>query len=55
MLLNLTEALPSLAQAKFTAAKASEALVFSSTELSVIRTSAGIPVSNVIGCMRMRN
>lgn len=54
MLLNLSEALPCLVQTKFAAAKASEALIFSSTELSVIRTSAGIPVSNVIVYMCAR-
>ncbi|KAF1975562.1 Ap4A phosphorylase-like protein II [Bimuria novae-zelandiae CBS 107.79] len=43
MLLGLSGELPDLVQAKFAAAKASEALLFSSTELTVIRTSAGIP------------
>ena len=44
MLLNLAEALPSLVEAKFTAAKASSSLLFSPTELAIIRTSSGIPV-----------
>ncbi|KAF2691991.1 HIT-like protein [Lentithecium fluviatile CBS 122367] len=43
MLLGLSEALPSLVEAKYKTAKASHALVFSSTELAVIRTSAGVP------------
>ena len=44
MLLGLSESLPSLVHAKFASAKASEALVFSATELAIVRTSAGIPV-----------
>ncbi|PVH97847.1 HIT-like protein [Periconia macrospinosa] len=43
MLLNLSESLPNLVRAKYKEAKASEALVFSPTEVDVIRTSAGIP------------
>jgi ATP adenylyltransferase len=45
MLLGLTEALPSLVEAKFNAAKASSSLLFSPSELAIIRTSAGVPVS----------
>lgn len=45
MLLGLTEPLPSLVKAKFKAAKATSSLLFSPTELSIIRTSAGIPAS----------
>ncbi|KAF1934035.1 5',5'''-P-1,P-4-tetraphosphate phosphorylase 2 [Didymella exigua CBS 183.55] len=44
MLLGLTESLPSLVGAKFTSAKSSSSLVFSPTELSIIRTSTGIPL-----------
>jgi ATP adenylyltransferase len=44
MMFNLPEALSSLVEAKYQAAKASQAVVFSATELSIIRTSAGIPV-----------
>ncbi|KAH6620384.1 Ap4A phosphorylase-like protein II [Boeremia exigua] len=43
MLLGLTETLPSLVEAKFRSAKASSSLLFSPTELSIIRTSTGIP------------
>ncbi|KAF2632669.1 Ap4A phosphorylase-like protein II [Macroventuria anomochaeta] len=43
MLLGLTESLPSLVEAKFTTAKASSSLLCSPTELSIIRTSTGIP------------
>ncbi|KAF1841590.1 Ap4A phosphorylase-like protein II [Cucurbitaria berberidis CBS 394.84] len=43
MLLGLSEALPSLVEAKFKAAKASSSLLFSPTELAIIRTSTGIP------------
>ncbi|KAF2867944.1 Ap4A phosphorylase-like protein II [Massariosphaeria phaeospora] len=43
MLLGLSEALPSLVEAKFRSAKAAQSLIFSPTELAVIRTSAGIP------------
>ncbi|CAG5178057.1 uncharacterized protein ALTATR162_LOCUS8513 [Alternaria atra] len=43
MLLGLSEALPSIAKRKFEAAKASSDLLFSPTELAIIRTSAGIP------------
>lgn len=46
MLLGLTEPLPGLVEAKFKAAKASESLLFSPTELSIIRTSTGIPASS---------
>jgi hypothetical protein len=45
MLLGLSETLPSLVEAKFKAAKASANLLFSPTELSIIRTSSGIPAS----------
>jgi hypothetical protein len=44
MLLNLSEALPSLVEAKFTTARASSSLLFSPTELAIIRTASGIPV-----------
>lgn len=46
MLLGLTEALPSLVEAKFQAAKASSSLLFAPSELAIIRTSTGIPVSS---------
>lgn len=45
MVLGLSEALPSLVQAKFRSAKASQSLIFSPTELAIIRTTTGIPVS----------
>jgi ATP adenylyltransferase len=48
MLLNLSESLPSLVEAKFTAAKASSSLLFSPTELAIIRTSTGIPVGTQV-------
>lgn len=48
MILGLTEALPKLVDAKFASAKASDSLLFSHTELAVIRTSAGLPVSTGI-------
>jgi ATP adenylyltransferase len=44
MLLGLSEALPSLVEAKFTSAKAASSLLFSPTEVATIRTSTGIPV-----------
>lgn len=44
MLLGLPEALSSITKRKFEAAKASSDLLFSPTELAIIRTSAGIPV-----------
>ncbi|KAF2438668.1 hypothetical protein P171DRAFT_458360 [Karstenula rhodostoma CBS 690.94] len=44
-MLGLSEALPHLVESKFTSARASQALLFSPTELSIIRTSAGIPAS----------
>lgn len=44
MLLGLSQALPSLVEAKFRSAKAASSLVFSPTELAIIRTSTGIPV-----------
>jgi ATP adenylyltransferase len=44
MLLGLSESLRSLVESKFSAAKASEALIFSSTELAIIHTTAGVPV-----------
>ncbi|KAH7402757.1 Ap4A phosphorylase-like protein II [Pyrenochaeta sp. MPI-SDFR-AT-0127] len=43
MLLGLSEALPSLVETKFKAAKAKSSLLFSPTELAIIRTSTGIP------------
>ncbi|CAN9311386.1 unnamed protein product [Alternaria alternata] len=43
MLLGLPEALSSITKRKFEAAKASSDLLFSPTELAIIRTSAGIP------------
>ncbi|CBX94761.1 hypothetical protein IAQ61_009422 [Plenodomus lingam] len=43
MLLGLSEGLPSLVEAKFLAAKASASLLFSPTEVAIIRTSTGIP------------
>lgn len=46
MALELTEALPSIVKRKFEAAKASSDLVFSPTDLAIIRTSNGIPASN---------
>ncbi|KAJ4409650.1 bifunctional AP-4-A phosphorylase/ADP sulfurylase [Didymella pomorum] len=45
MLLGLTESLPSLVEAKFASAETSSSLIFSPTELSIIRTSSGIPAS----------
>ena len=45
MILGLSEALPSITKRKFEAAKASSDLLFSPTELAIIRSSAGIPVS----------
>jgi ATP adenylyltransferase len=44
MLLGLSEALPSLVEAKFRTAKASSSLLFSPSEVSIIRTSMGTPV-----------
>jgi len=44
MLLQLSEALPSIVKRKFEAAKASSDLLFSPSELAIIRTSTGIPV-----------
>jgi ATP adenylyltransferase len=44
MRLGLSEALPSLVKAKFNAAKANSSLLFSPSELSIIRTSTDIPV-----------
>ncbi|THZ08313.1 putative bis-tetraphosphatase [Aureobasidium pullulans] len=43
MQLGLEEALPSLVKAKFASAKASNALIFSSTELSILRTKSAAP------------
>ncbi|KAF2132081.1 Ap4A phosphorylase-like protein II [Dothidotthia symphoricarpi CBS 119687] len=43
MLLGLSESLPSLVDAKFKSAKATSSLLFSPTELAIIRTSTGIP------------
>ncbi|KAL5383551.1 hypothetical protein DPSP01_005945 [Paraphaeosphaeria sporulosa] len=42
-MLGLSEALPQLVESKFTSARASQALLFSPTELCIIRTAAGIP------------
>ncbi|KAF2658508.1 HIT-like protein [Lophiostoma macrostomum CBS 122681] len=42
-ILGLTEALPSLVESKFKAAKSSGGLIFSPTELALIRTSTGVP------------
>jgi ATP adenylyltransferase len=44
MRLGLSEALLSLVKAKFEAAKASSSLLFSPSELAIIRTSTGVPV-----------
>lgn len=44
MLIGLAEALPRLIEAKFKAANASADLLFSPTELAIIRTATGIPV-----------
>lgn len=41
----LPELLPSLVEAKFSAAKASSSLLFSPTEVTTIRTRDGVPVS----------
>ncbi|KAL6712386.1 bifunctional AP-4-A phosphorylase/ADP sulfurylase [Coniothyrium glycines] len=43
MLLGLSEALPSLVESKYSAAKASSSLVFSPTQVTTIRTLKGIP------------
>ncbi|KAH9868700.1 hypothetical protein J1614_007772 [Plenodomus biglobosus] len=43
MLLGLSEGLPGLVEAKFLTAKASTSLLFSPTEVAIIRTLAGIP------------
>ncbi|KAF1948329.1 Ap4A phosphorylase-like protein II [Byssothecium circinans] len=43
MLLGLPEALPHLVEARYKAAKASQAVVFSPTELAIIHTSRSIP------------
>ncbi|KAF2192690.1 5',5'''-P-1,P-4-tetraphosphate phosphorylase 2 [Zopfia rhizophila CBS 207.26] len=43
MLLGLSEALPSLVEARFKTAKAAQSLIFSPTELTIIRTTTGIP------------
>lgn len=47
MLLGLSKPLPNLVESQFKAAKASEALIFSSTKLAIIRTTAGVPVRHV--------
>lgn len=44
MLLGLSEALPSLVEARFGTAKTSSSLLFSPTEVATIRTSTGVPV-----------
>ncbi|KAF2270923.1 Ap4A phosphorylase-like protein II [Lojkania enalia] len=43
MLLGLSEALPHLVEAKFRSAKAAQSLIFSHTELTLIRASEGVP------------
>jgi len=48
MLLGLSESFPSLVESKFKAAQAAKSLIFSPTELTVIRTTAGLPVSTYI-------
>lgn len=48
MLSHLGAALPSLVKAKYDAAKASSELIYSPTELSIIRTSSGVPVGTPI-------
>ena len=45
MLAGLRGTLSSLVNAKYNAAKASQSLVFSATELVTIETEAGVPVS----------
>jgi hypothetical protein len=45
MILGLPEALPRITKRKFEAAKASSDLLFSPTEVAIIRSSAGVPVS----------
>lgn len=45
MLLGLPEALPKLVEAKFASALSSKSLIFSHTELTIIRTTTGVPVS----------
>lgn len=47
MLLGLAEALPSLVEARYQAAKTSQSVVFSATELAIIHTSTGIPVRSL--------
>jgi hypothetical protein len=49
MLLGLSTPLPSLVAAKFTSAKATSSLLFSPTEVAIIRTSEGIPVPSDSG------
>ncbi|KAF2997409.1 bifunctional AP-4-A phosphorylase/ADP sulfurylase [Curvularia kusanoi] len=45
MILGLPDSLPRLVEAKFQTAKASSSLLFSPTELSIVRTSTGLPAS----------
>lgn len=52
MLLGLTDALPALVEAKYKAAKAAASLIFSPTELAVIRTTSGVPVSKYMSSQR---
>lgn len=47
MSLELAEALPSIVKRKFEAAKASSDLIFSPTDVALIRTSNGIPASHI--------
>jgi len=54
MLLGLYEALPSLVETRFGAAKASKSLLFSPTEVTTISTSTGVPVRAPTMRMRVR-
>ncbi len=47
MLLGLSESLPHLVNAKFNVAKAAQHLLFSPTELAIIRTTTDVPVSKL--------
>lgn len=48
MQLGLEQGLSSLVKAKYTEAKTSQAIVFSETELTTIKTRSGVPVSDTI-------
>jgi ATP adenylyltransferase len=50
MLLGLSEPLPRLVESKFQVAKATHSLIFSPTELAIVQTTAGIPVSKCLPC-----